>query len=115
MDQLAEYGQNQIREGLPEFNSGDNVKVHFKVVEAGRERTQVFQGIIISRKGAGIHETFTVRKISFGVGVERIFPVHSPKITKIEIVSKGKVRRAKLYYLRGRTGKKARVKEKRFI
>lgn len=115
MDQLAEYGQHQIREGLPEFNSGDNVKVHFKVVEAGRERTQVFQGIIIARKGARIHETFTVRKISFGVGVERIFPVHSPKITKIEVVSRGKVRRAKLYYLRGRTGKKARVKEKRII
>jgi len=113
MNQVMEFGQNYIVEDLPDFKSGDTVKVHFRVIEGERERTQVFQGIVIARKGAGIHETFTVRKISFGVGVERIFPVHSPKIAKIEVVSIGKVRRSKLYYLRKRVGKKARVKEKR--
>lgn len=113
MNQVIEFGQKFIVKDLPDFKSGDTVKVHFRVIEGERERTQVFQGIVIARKGAGIHETFTVRKISFGVGVERIFPVHSPKISKIEIVSKGKVRRSKLYYLRERVGKSARVKEKR--
>lgn len=113
MNQVMEFGQKYIVKDLPDFKSGDTVKVHFRVIEGERERTQVFQGIVIARKGAGIHETFTVRKISFGVGVERIFPVHSPKISKIEVVSKGKVRRSKLYYLRERVGKSARVKEKR--
>jgi large subunit ribosomal protein L19 len=114
MDKVAEFGNAQLRQDMPEYGPGDSVKVHYKVVEAGRERTQIFQGIVISRQGAGIHETFTVRKMSFGVGVERIFPVNSPKIATIEVTAKGKVRRAKLYYLRGRTGKKAKVKEKRY-
>ena len=103
----------QLREDLPVFKSGDTLKVHFKVVEGTRERIQVFQGICISRLGQGSRETFTVRKQSFGVGVERTFPVHSPKIEKIEVTAIGDVARAKLYYLRQKVGKKARVKEKR--
>jgi large subunit ribosomal protein L19 len=102
-----------LRADLPEFRPGDTVKVHVRVVEAGRERIQVFQGVVIRRQGGGLQETFTVRKISFGVGVERTFPLHSPSIGKLEIVTRGKVRRAKLYYLRERTGKKARIKERR--
>lgn len=105
--------QGQLRDDVPEFAPGDNVKVHVKVIEGNRERVQVFQGTVIARKGDGIRETFTVRKISFGVGVERIFPVHSPVIEKIERVNRGDVRRAKLYYLRDRVGKAAKVKEKR--
>ena len=102
-----------LRSDLPEFRPGDTVKVHVRVVEAGRERTQVFQGVVIRRQGGGLQETFTVRKISFGVGVERTFPLHSPTIAKLEVVSRGHVRRAKLYYLRERRGKKARIKERR--
>lgn len=105
--------QAQLREDVPEFSPGDNVKVHVKVIEGNRERVQVFQGVVIGRKGEGLRETFTVRKISFGVGVERIFPLHSPIIEKIERVSRGDVRRAKLYYLRDRVGKSAKIKEKR--
>jgi large subunit ribosomal protein L19 len=102
-----------LRADLPEFRPGDTVKVHVRVVEAGRERVQVFQGVVIRRQGGGLQETFTVRKISFGVGVERTFPMHSPSISKLEIVSRGKVRRAKLYYLRELRGKKARIRERR--
>ncbi len=102
-----------LRRDLPDFRPGDTVKVHVRVVEAGRERVQVFQGVVIRRQGGGLRETFTVRKISFGVGVERTFPVHSPSIAKLEMVSRGRVRRAKLYYLRDLRGKKARIKERR--
>jgi large subunit ribosomal protein L19 len=102
-----------LRDDLPDFRPGDTVKVHVRVVEGGRERVQLFQGIVIGRRGSGVRESFTVRKISFGVGVERTFPVHSPMLAQIEIVSKGDVRRAKLYYLRSRVGRAARVKEKR--
>jgi large subunit ribosomal protein L19 len=102
-----------LRDDLPEFRPGDTVKVHVRVVEGNRERIQVFHGVVIRRQGGGLHETFTVRKISFGVGVERTFPVHSPSIAKLEVVSRGRVRRAKLYYLRERRGKKARIKERR--
>ena len=102
-----------LRADIPDFRPGDTVKVHVRVVEAGRERVQVFQGVVIRRQGGGLQETFTVRKISFGVGVERTFPMHSPSISKLEIVSRGHVRRAKLYYLRELRGKKARIKERR--
>ena len=105
--------QSQLRDDIPEFGPGDTVKVHVKVVEGNRERVQVFQGIVIARRGDGVRESFTVRKLSFGVGVERIFPLHSPIIDKIERVTRGDVRRAKLYYLRDRVGKAAKVKEKR--
>ncbi len=103
-----------LREDLPDFRPGDTVKVHVRVVEGSRERVQVFQGAVIRRQGSGIRETFTVRKVSFNVGVERTFPVQSPIISKIEMVTKGDVRRAKLYYLRSRVGKAAKIKEKRF-
>src|SRR2546421_10536315 len=99
---------------LPQFASGDRVRVHFQVVEGSRRRTQVFEGVVLKRQGHGVRETFTVRKQSFGVGVERTFPVHSPKIERIEIASRGDVRRAKLYYLRGRVGRRARVRERQF-
>ncbi len=102
------------RSDIPEFSAGDTVKVHVRVVEGNRERVQIFEGVVIRRQGSGIRETFTVRKVSFGVGVERTFPVHSPIIAKIEIGTRGDVRRAKLYYLRDRIGRAARVKEKRF-
>jgi len=102
-----------LRTDLPDFRPGDTVKVHVRVVEGNRERVQVFQGVVIGRSGGGIRETFTVRKISFGVGVERTFPVHSPSIAKLELVMRGRVRRAKLYYLRDLRGKKARIKERR--
>lgn len=102
--------QEGLRTDLPDFNIGDNVKVYVKVVEGTRERLQAFEGTVIAKKNGGIRETFTVRRLSFGVGVERTFPLHSPKIDHIEITRKGKVRRAKLYYLRGRTGKAAKVK-----
>jgi len=106
--------RRQRREGIPSFVAGDRVRVHFKVVEGSRERTQVFEGIVLKRQGSGARETFTVRKQSFGVGVERTFPLHSPKIEKLEIAARGDVRRAKLYYLRGRVGKAARVAERRW-
>src|SRR5256885_15224378 len=99
---------------VPDFQAGDRVKVHFQVVEGTRRRTQVFEGTVIKRQGTGVRETFTVRKQSFGVGVERTFPVHSPKIERIEVASRGDVRRAKLYYLRGRVGRRARVRERQF-
>jgi large subunit ribosomal protein L19 len=105
--------RSSLRDDVPEFGPGDNVKVHVRVVEGNRERVQLFQGNVIRRQGSGVRETFTVRKISFGVGVERTFPVHTPIIQKIEVVTKGDVRRAKLYYLRDRTGKAAKIKEKR--
>jgi large subunit ribosomal protein L19 len=99
---------------VPRFSAGDRVKVHFQVVEGTRRRTQIFEGVVIKRQGEGVRETFTVRKQSFGVGVERTFPVHSPKIERIEVAARGDVRRAKLYYLRGRVGKRARVRERRY-
>jgi large subunit ribosomal protein L19 len=105
--------QSYLRKGLPMFRPGDTVKVHARVVEGNRERVQVFQGVVIRRSGGGLRETFTVRKISFGVGVERTFPLHSPSIAKLEVVQRGHVRRAKLYYLRDLRGKKARIKERR--
>ncbi len=103
--------RRQLRDNLPEFKAGDTVRVHFRVIEGQRSRVQVFEGIVIKRQGAGVRETFTVRKQSFGVGVERTFPLHSPKIERIEVQAIGDVRRAKLYYLRGKVGKKARVRE----
>ncbi len=106
--------RRQQRQGLPSFAPGDRVRVHFQVIEGNRRRTQVFEGIVIKRQGSGARETFTVRKQSFGVGVERTFPLHSPKIEKLEIAARGDVRRAKLYYLRGRIGKAARVAERRW-
>jgi len=106
--------RRQRREGLPSFAAGDRVRVHFQVIEGSRRRTQVFEGIVIKRQGSGARETFTVRKQSFGVGVERTFPLHSPKIEKLEVAGRGDVRRAKLYYLRGRIGKAARVAERRW-
>ena len=106
--------RRQRRQGLPAFAPGDRVRVHFQVVEGSRRRTQVFEGIVLKRQGSGVRETFTVRKQSFGVGVERTFPLHSPKIEKLEIAARGDVRRAKLYYLRGRIGKAARVAERRW-
>ena len=102
--------QEQIKKDVPEFSPGDTVKVHLKVIEGERERVQVFEGIVIGRKGGGVRETFTVRKMTFGISVERVFPVHSPRIVKVEIVTFGRVRRAKLYYLREKIGKKSRVK-----
>jgi large subunit ribosomal protein L19 len=104
--------RRQLRDGIPQFKAGDTVRVHFQVIEGQRRRTQMFEGIVIKRQGAGVRETFTVRKQSFGVGVERTFPVHSPKIEKIEVGAIGDVNRAKLYYLREKGGKKARVREK---
>jgi large subunit ribosomal protein L19 len=103
----------QLRDNIPQFKAGDTVRVHFKVIEGQRQRIQVFEGIVIKRQGAGARETFTVRKQSFGVGVERTFPLHTPKIEKIEVAAIGDVNRAKLYYLRGKVGKKARIRELR--
>ena len=105
--------QRQLRKGRPRFKAGDTVRVHFQVIEGQRRRIQVFEGIVIKRQGAGVRETFTVRKQSFGVGVERTFPLHSPKIEKIDVAAIGDVNRAKLYYLRGKVGKKARIRELR--
>src|SRR6476469_6436816 len=104
----------QLRDNIPQFKAGDTVRVHFRVIEGQRQRIQVFEGVVIKRQGSGARETFTVRKQSFGVGVERTFPLHSPKIEKLEIAARGDVRRAKLYYLRGRVGKAARVAERRW-
>jgi large subunit ribosomal protein L19 len=103
-----------LRDDIPDFGPGDTLKVHVRVVEGNRERVQIFQGVVIRRQGGGLRETFTARKVSFGVGVERTFPLHSPIIARIEVLTRGDVRRAKLYYLRGRVGKAAKVKEKRF-
>jgi large subunit ribosomal protein L19 len=111
---IDDIERGQLRKGLPSFDPGDRVRVHFQVVEGSRRRTQVFEGIVLRRQGSGARETFTVRKQSFGVGVERTFPLHSPKIEKLEIAARGDVRRAKLYYLRGRIGKAARVAERRW-
>ena len=102
-----------LRDDIPDFAPGDEVKVHVRVVEGNKERVQVFQGNVIARAGSGVQETYTVRKLSYGVGVERTFPLHTPTVTKIEVVKRGDVRRAKLYYLRGRTGKAAKIREKR--
>ena len=114
MDIIRAIEQQQIKEDLPEFHVGDTVKVHYRITEGNRERIQVFQGDVIRRQGGSVRETFTVRKVSFSVGVERTFPAHSPKIEKIEVIRQGKVRRAKLYYLRDKVGKAAKIKEKSF-
>lgn len=105
--------KKQMRDDIPEFGPGDTVRVHYKVIEGGKERIQIFEGIVLRRQGAGVRETVTVRKVSHGVGVERTIPLHSPKIAKLEVVRRGDVNRAKLYYLRGKVGRAARVKEKR--
>jgi large subunit ribosomal protein L19 len=113
MHTLDDLDAASLRDDVPDFRPGDTLKVHVRVVEGNRERVQIFQGIVIRRQGGGVRETFTVRKVSFGVGVERTFPVHTPIISKIEIVTRGDVRRAKLYYLRDLRGKAAKIKEKR--
>ena len=110
---ITDLEQAQIRSDIPDFRPGDTLKVHVRVVEGSRSRIQVVQGVVIRRQGGGARETFTVRKISYGVGVERTFPVHSPSIDKIELVTRGRVRRAKLYYLRSLRGKAARIRERR--
>ena len=106
--------EQSLRDDIPEFQPGDTIRVHVRVVEGNRSRTQLFEGVVIRRQGSGVRETFTVRKVSFGVGVERTFPVHAPVVDRIECVTRGDVRRAKLYYLRDRVGKAAKVKEKRY-
>ena len=113
MNTLDTLDAQSLRSDVPDFRPGDTLKVHVRVVEGNRSRIQVFQGVVIRRQGGGVRETFTVRKVSFGVGVERTFPVHTPVIEKIELVTRGDVRRAKLYYLRDLRGKKAKIKEKR--
>ncbi|MDX1660045.1 MAG: 50S ribosomal protein L19 [Nitriliruptorales bacterium] len=113
MNKVDVVEKSRLRDDHPEFWPGDDVRVHVNVVEGSRSRIQLFEGVVISRRGGGLRETFTVRKVSFGVGVERTFPLHSPIVDKIEVLRRGKVRRAKLYYLRERAGKKARIKEKR--
>ena len=113
MNTLDALDADSLRDDIPEFRPGDSVKVHVRVVEGNRSRIQVFQGVVIRRQGGGIRETFTVRKVSFGVGVERTFPVHTPVVEKIEVVTRGDVRRAKLYYLRNLRGKAAKIKERR--
>ena len=112
MNAIIELEKSMMRADLPDFRSGDTVAVHYKIKEGDRERIQVFEGVVIAKKGGGVRETFIVRKVSYGVGVERIFPLHSPLIDKIEVKRKGKVRRAKLYYLRGRSKKASRIKER---
>ncbi|MDR1464379.1 MAG: 50S ribosomal protein L19 [Oscillospiraceae bacterium] len=112
MDALQLIAQNSLKQDIPKVIIGSTVRVHVKIREGERERIQIFEGIVIARKGSGVSETFTVRRISYGVGVERVFPIHSPNVAKVELVRLGKVRRAKLYYLRGRVGKAAKVKEK---
>lgn len=113
MNDLQAVESAHVRDDIPDFRAGDNVKVHVRVVEGGRERIQVFEGVVLARNGSGPRASFTVRKVSFGVGVERVFPVNAPIIQKIEVVRKGHVRRSKLYYLRDRVGKSARIKELR--
>jgi len=112
MEIIRAIESEQLKKDVPQFQPGDTVRVHVKVVEGNRERIQVFEGIVIAKKGGGLSETFTVRRVSYGVGVERTFPIHSPRIDKIEVLRRGRVRRAKLYYLRERTGKAARIKDK---
>ena len=113
MDLIREVEKEHLRDNVPSFSPGDRVKVHVKVVEGNRERIQVFEGTVIRKRGGGTRETFTVRRVAYGVGAERTFPVHSPMIDRIEVVKRGRVRRARLYYLRKLTGKKGRIKEKR--
>ena len=113
MDLIRSIEQEQLKSEIESFNVGDTIKVHYRIKEGNRERIQVFEGIVIKRQGGSSRETFTVRKIAYGVGVERTFPLHSPKIEKIDLIRRGKIRRAKLFYLRERTGKAAKVKEKR--
>ena len=113
MEIIKAIEQEQLKSDLPKFSAGDTVKVHIRVKEGKRERIQIFEGVVLKRQNGGVRETFTVRKISFGVGVEKIFPVHSPSIEKIEVTRRGKVRRAKLNYLRDRVGKAAKIKEKK--
>ena len=115
MQRFDELDKASLRDDIPDFRAGDTVKVHVKVIEGNRSRIQVFQGVVIRRQGGGIRETFTVRKVSFGVGVERTFPVHTPVVEKIEVLVRGDVRRAKLYYLRELRGKAAKIKEKRDV
>ncbi len=110
---IAELGNALKRDDVPAFRAGDNIKVHVKVVEGNRARVQIFQGVVIRRQGAGVRETYTVRKVSYGVGVERTFPLYTPNVARIEVVTRGDVRRAKLFYLRDRIGKAAKIKEKR--
>ena len=109
---LRELTSDQLKTDIPEFGAGDTVRIHVRVIEGDKERTQVFEGTVIQRKGSGIQETFTVRKISQGIAIERIFPMHSPRIAKIELMREGRVRRARLFYLRGRKGRAARIREK---
>lgn len=113
MSVLKSLEGKYLKENIPDFNTGDTLKVHVKIVEGDKERIQVFQGIVISRSGGGVSESFTVRKVTAGIGVERVFPLHSPNLTKIQVMKRGKVRRSKLYYLRGLKGKKARIAEKK--
>lgn len=113
MDIMKMVEQDYIKQDVPSFRPGDTVRVHVKVVEGGRERTQIFEGTVIRRRGSGLNETFTVRRLSHGVGVERTFPVHSPRLDKIEVIRRGRVRRARLYYLRKRVGKAARIRERK--
>lgn len=113
MDIIGVLEQQQLKKSVPRFFPGDTVRVQVKVVEGGRERLQAFEGVVINRQGDGLKETFTVRRVSYGVGVERVFPLHSPRVDKVEVIRRGRVRRAKLYYLRDLTGKAARIKEKR--
>ena len=113
MDLIQAIEKEQMRRDLPDFRPGDQVKVHVKVIEGNRERIQVFEGVVIRRRGGGLRETFTVRRVSYGVGVERTFPVHSPRLEKIEVVRRGKVRRARLYYLRTKLGKAGRIAERK--
>ena len=110
---MRELTSDQLKTNIPDFHSGDTVRVHVRVIEGDKERTQIFEGIVIQRKGGGIQETFTVRKITQGIAIERIFPVNSPRLAKIERLSEGRVRRARLFYLRGRKGRSARIREKR--
>jgi large subunit ribosomal protein L19 len=111
MDAIKTMVSSQLKSEMPEFSIGDTVKVHVKIKEGDRERIQIFEGTVISRRGAGISESFTVRRVSYGVGVERVFPIHSPHVEKVEVVRRGKVRRSKLYYLRDRVGKAAKLKQ----
>ena len=111
MDLIQAFTNEQIKETVPQFKIGDTVRVHNRIKEGNRERIQMFDGIVIAKNGGGISETFTVRKISYGVGVEKTFPIHSPNVEKVDVVRRGKIRRAKLYYLRGRVGKSSKVKE----
>ena len=113
MDLINQVEKEYLKEQIPDFSPGDTVRVHLKVTEGSRERIQVFEGVVIKRRGSGLGESFTVRRISYGVGVERVFPLHSPKIEKVEVMRRGRVRRAKLYYVRGLRGRAARIKELR--